>query len=66
MSRKHAVPARSPKAKDKRLEKQTIRPSVADELIASLRGCCKGGDSLVDGLHQARQEKSFSERRLEK
>ncbi len=35
------------------------------QLIKTLRGCCRGKDSLVDALHHGRQEKSFTERRLE-
>ena len=66
MSRKHAVTVPSPKAKDKRKGKTTASPSATDDLIASLRGSCKGDDSLVDGLHEERQENSFSERGWEK
>jgi hypothetical protein len=66
MSRKHAVSTRSPKAKDKRAGKTALPQPVTDDFIASLRGCCKGEDSLVDALHRERQEKSFSERRWEK
>jgi len=62
MSHKHVVPARSPKAKDNRDGKTTPPTSATDDLIASLCGSCKGDDSLVDGLHQERQEKSFAER----
>ena len=66
MSHKHAVPARTTKAKDNRDGKTRSPTSAKDDLIASLRGSCKGGDSLVAGLHQERQEKSFAERRWEK
>jgi hypothetical protein len=66
MSRKHAGPARSPKAKDSREGNTKLPTSATDDLIASLRGCCKGGDSLADALHQERQENSFAERRWEK
>jgi hypothetical protein len=65
MSRKHAVPARSPKAKDNRDGKTTPPTSATDDLIASLCGSSEGDDSWVDGLHQERQEKSFAERRWE-
>jgi len=66
MSRKHAVSTQGPKAKDKRTGKTTRPPSATNDLIASLRGCCKGAGSSADALHQERQEKNFSERRWQK
>ena len=31
-------------------------------LLNSLRGCCKGPDSLVAALYRGRQEESYAER----
>jgi hypothetical protein len=62
MKRKTSVSSRSPKAKVNRTRKANLELL---NLIESLRGSCKGDESLVDALHRGRQEKSFCERRLE-
>ncbi len=60
MGRRHFASRRDPKTKD-RQPKAFLAP-VTEQLISSLRGCCKGKDSLVEALHLGRQEKSFAER----
>ena len=55
---------RSPKKRPKR-DTRALELERMLDLIKSLRGSCKGEDSLVDALHEGRQEKSFSERRWE-
>ena len=58
-------PVRTAKEKLDR-EKKALELKRVSKLIKSLRGCCKGRDSLVDALYEGRQEKSFAEQRLEK
>ena len=58
--------SRPAEIREKGTEENITQPHLAgEELIKSLRGSCKGEDSLVDGLHKERQEKSFAERRWE-
>jgi len=64
-TRSRTGPVRSRRQKRNPTPKQ-LNLEQMSELVASLRGCCKGEDSSVDALHQERQEKSFAERRWEK
>ena len=59
MKRKHLY---KPKTK----AKNATLPSVTEEFIHSLRGCCKGEESLVEAREREHREESFAERRLGK
>jgi hypothetical protein len=51
-----------PKKKTKR-DVSALEVNRIHNRIESLRGYCEGDGSLVDELHEMRQEKSFTERR---
>lgn len=54
-----------PKKKTKR-DVSALEVNRIHNRIESLRGYCEGDGSLVDELHEMRQEKSFTERRGER
>jgi hypothetical protein len=58
---------RSARTPEEKLDRETraLELRRTRQLIKSLRGCCKGEDSLIDALHRERQEKSFAERTWE-
>ncbi len=45
------------------MEKKNPLPPVTGRHISSLRGCCKGKDSLVEAREREHREQSFAERR---
>jgi hypothetical protein len=58
---KRSKPARS---QTKKIGKdENPLPPVTEDYISSLRGCCRGEDSLVQAREREHREESFAERR---